>query len=429
MYQLFETTGFNKTLYEHLESIDLDAVYHFCESEKFEKIVSGYSRTEYNSHDKMIAITSFISNNLNNNSLWYNDIEYLVLDLDFLYYALPFYKEFIELNEVHELLYILKKAIYKKKEAIYSNNRIYLETGYFNSNLLDNYNTININVICFLDSELWTDFVFENFEGDYPFLEINCLEFFIKFTAKKILQDKETIRKAVSISPNIIKFVSDNLKDDIDVVLSAINSESTYEDGLLIPSGWVLRYASNRLRDNKEVVIAAISIYPAALEYASDRLRDDKEVIFLAVSKFTSADSLSFASERLKDESEIVLSAVRCIDYVHHEDYQERGKCEWAINFASHRLKENKEFIVKVVTEVGDALEYISDELSDDNEVVLAAITNDGSSLRYASDRLRNDKKIVLAAVSNDGYAIEYASENLKHDPIIFETANIKPNN
>ena len=48
MNELFETTGFKKSLYKHLEGIDLDAVFQFCKSESFEVIVSGYLSTEDN---------------------------------------------------------------------------------------------------------------------------------------------------------------------------------------------------------------------------------------------------------------------------------------------------------------------------------------------------------------------------------------------
>ena len=475
MDELFEAAGFKKSLYKHLKGIDLEALYLFCKSDSFEVIVNGYLSTEGNSQEKAEAITAFISEHVSQDSsaiAKQGKIEYLVLDLDFLNYALQYFKEFVEIKEVHELLYILKKAIYNKNDANYLDNRIYIQTGFFDSIVFDNHKTININVVCFWDSDLWVDYVSTNFaEGfvsyDYPLIN------FINFTSQNLLQHEETIHLAVNFCPSILEYVSDKLKDNIDIVLSAINSATLSEEGEEILSGWVLEYASNRLKDNKEVVLAAVSndeyvLYYASerlkddkeivlasvrrhgnsLKFASARLQDDKEVVVVAVSGFlsgsslefaserlrdnkevviaaisTEADALKFASERLKDDSEIVLSAVKCIEYVHHEYFEEYGKSGWAIKYASQRLKEDKEFIFKVVSEDAEALKYLSDMLKDDKKIILAAVTKDGYALEFSSERLRDDKEVVLAAVSKDGYALKYVSERLRDDEGIVHAA------
>ena len=123
----------------------------------------------------------------------------------------------------------MKKAIYKNNEAAILDNRIYLETGFFDSTVYGKHKTICINIVCFLDSDLWVDYVSSNFDfrsyNDYP------VKYFIKFSSEKLLLDKETILSGVSIRANILEFVSDKLKDDIDVVLSAVNSVSTLDEG------------------------------------------------------------------------------------------------------------------------------------------------------------------------------------------------------
>lgn len=234
MDELFEAAGFKKSLYKHLEGIDLDALYRFCKSDSFEVIVSGYLSTEENSQEKADAITAFISEHVSQDTAAIakqGEIEYLVLDLDFLYYALQYFKEFVEIKEVHELLYILKKAIYNNNDANYLDNRIYLQTGFFDSIVFGNHKIININVVCFLDSDLFFDYVFSNFEGIHHSLEYP-LKNFIKFTSENLLQDENSICEVVNICPGILEFVSDKLKDDIDVVLSAVNSDLLdYEGG------------------------------------------------------------------------------------------------------------------------------------------------------------------------------------------------------
>ena len=45
------------------------------------------------------------------------------------------------------------------------------------------------------------------------------------------------------------------------------------------------------------------------MEYVSDNLKDDQEVVMAAI-KFDCPDALKFASERLRDDKEIVKIAV-----------------------------------------------------------------------------------------------------------------------
>jgi hypothetical protein len=67
-----------------------------------------------------------------------------------------------------------------------------------------------------------------------------------------------------------LQFASDKLKDDKEIVLTAIQN---YE-------GDVLEYASERLKDDKETVLSAVGRCEYSIGYASERLRHDKDVIF-----------------------------------------------------------------------------------------------------------------------------------------------------
>ena len=164
MNELFDVVGFKKSLYKRFDILDLDALYRFCKSENFEVIVSGYLSTENNSQEKKGIIETFVSENFIKQQLLDNEIECLVLDLDFLQYSLPYFKELIQINEVHELLYILKKAIYINNKSFVSDYHMYLETGFFDTIIFGRHKTIKINVLCFFDSDFWLDYVSSNFE-------------------------------------------------------------------------------------------------------------------------------------------------------------------------------------------------------------------------------------------------------------------------
>lgn len=117
----------------------------------------------------------------------------------------------------------------------------------------------------------------------------------LKNLPEKYSTQKQYALLAVQSMPTSLKYVSNNLKDDKDVVLAAINTED---------SEGVLEYASSRLRDDYDLVYKAVSVDALNLEFASDRLRDDKTIVMAALKKFGGV--LEDASERLQKDPELI---------------------------------------------------------------------------------------------------------------------------
>jgi hypothetical protein len=69
---------------------------------------------------------------------------------------------------------------------------------------------------------------------------------------------------------------------------------------VVLRHGWVLRFASDELKNDKDVVMAAVSNYAASLEFASDELKNDKEIVLEAVSYKSIA--LFYASAELRND-------------------------------------------------------------------------------------------------------------------------------
>lgn len=63
-------------------------------------------------------------------------------------------------------------------------------------------------------------------------------------------------------------------------------------------NGLFLKFISDELKDDKDVVMQAVKDNAYALQYASERLKDDEDVVFEAMEKNTLA--FRFASDRLK---------------------------------------------------------------------------------------------------------------------------------
>jgi len=116
--------------------------------------------------------------------------------------------------------------------------------------------------------------------------------------------DKEFIIDLIDqCSGYIFKHVSEKLRDDRDVVISAITQsgvdyvydrmgmicryscvwdhrkEFLLEKELKEYQYTVIEYASQRLRSDKEIVLAAVKVDASAIEYCSEDLKMDKDII------------------------------------------------------------------------------------------------------------------------------------------------------
>ena len=86
-----------------------------------------------------------------------------------------------------------------------------------------------------------------------------------------------------------LRFASDELKGDRDVVMAAVTQ-----------NGDALRSASAELKNDRAVVMAAVEQGGYALRYASDELKGDRDVVMAAVKQ--NVDALGWASDELQQE-------------------------------------------------------------------------------------------------------------------------------
>lgn len=68
--------------------------------------------------------------------------------------------------------------------------------------------------------------------------------------------------------------------------------------------GQALYFASQTLRDDKDVVLTAVTKKPIILKYASFRLRDDKDIALAAVGKAKNK-VIEYISPRLREDEDI----------------------------------------------------------------------------------------------------------------------------
>ena len=229
--------------------------------------------------------------------------------------------------------------------------------------------------------------------------------------------DKEIVATAVKEDPYVFeKHVSEQLKDDEDVVLAMMSSDQAQD--------WHLDYASERLKQDKEFIIKVVKVKPGAFCWASESIRNDIEVLKAVVNTYE--DFLpQCPGSKLKEDFESIIDleegGIRISRYIDKELLNTRSFLDKVLpldgsllSVANQEFQGDKELAFKAVSSYGRALFDLSEELQNDPEFVLAAVKSDGIVLKDLKDKFKNDPRIVLAAVEQNGYALRYASDSLR---------------
>jgi hypothetical protein len=243
-----------------------------------------------------------------------------------------------------------------------------------------------------------------NLKNNKKLIEILCVlnSRTIKYASEEILNDKNfflnILKQYCGKYDIILKYLSDDLRDDEDIVKTLISKEMyTFE----------FEYASERLKKDYNFIFEVIKINGYIFKYIADELKNNRDIVLEAVKK--NGEALKFTSKELKHDREIVLKAV-----------QENGE---ALKFASKELKNDREIVLKAVQENGEALKFTSKKLKNDKDIVLYAVNNNGEALRFASEELKNNKYIALKAIKNTGYVLHIIKNGLNDNEKIISNA------
>jgi len=199
--------------------------------------------------------------------------------------------------------------------------------------------------------------------------QYNCTDWLNRISAR-LLADKEFILKLLNIDM----------------------SPDQLQTGYLL----ILEYVSDELRDDKDVVIAACSRWGNAMQYVSARLRSDIDVITLACKNDGRALKYIFRTYHdigddgnVRDNKEIVMSA--CSNY---------GK---ALEYASKRLRGDHDVVAAACTNDGSALYWASSNCKWTKRIVILACKSAGrEALRFANVHFRKDP--VLLEICQEFY-------------------------
>ena len=111
--------------------------------------------------------------------------------------------------------------------------------------------------------------------------------------------DKDLVIASVQQDGGALKFASERLRGDKDVVMAAISSRPR--------KGWA--YATVVLKNNRDFVLDLVSRDGSFLELVSDDFKADRSVVFSAVMQ--NGRALQHASATLQADRSVVIEAVK----------------------------------------------------------------------------------------------------------------------
>jgi hypothetical protein len=135
----------------------------------------------------------------------------------------------------------------------------------------------------------------------------------------------------------------------------------------------------------------------------------------------------SFALEPITFSNDVIISDIP--DEIKEHAHIKPKITEICIKFPyifkdlSDNMKQDYGYILSLVSQNGNILQYLTKEQQNDYNIVMGAVAQNGNTLQHVSKTLKNNKDIVLTAVIQNSDALYYASEELKNNYAIVLTA------
>lgn len=239
------------------------------------------------------------------------------------------------------------------------------------------------------------------------------------FDGKSVIRDNSSL----------VEHASDEIKDDKNFVLRLVQK-----------NGKTLRFVSDRLKNDPEVVNAAVQYCPEAYRFASGEIREKKD--FLIALLRNKIRVLRYATDLFKADKEVVSVAVD-YDYTHNSILLHIGnqlKRDWPfmvgiirrhpakIHSISDELKSNKKFLLEVIEVKPELLLFLSQSLNFDRVFLLEACKKNPLAFQYLVGDFKGEREFVLDVVARCPEMFQYATPILRADPdFVLETVKRNP--
>jgi hypothetical protein len=126
----------------------------------------------------------------------------------------------------------------------------------------------------------------------------------LKFADESLKSDPEFMLKSINATYFSLDYASENLKNDKEFILKAIKQST----------GKILQFTGEKMKQDKEIVIEAVKTDSCSLKFASEELKNDIDVVMALLSTqkdIDVEDPFKFVGKKFKGDREIALKAVR----------------------------------------------------------------------------------------------------------------------
>jgi hypothetical protein len=200
--------------------------------------------------------------------------------------------------------------------------------------------------------------------------------------SEELLANRDLMLHAVTVDGTALQYASDTLKNDREVVRTAVSSAYRGMEAL--------QYASTERRADRDIVYQAAKTGGGALEFSAVELGADKDIVLAAVQHNDGWKGLRDAAPQLQADGEVVVTAVQ--------------HCADAWQYAAEATKWDRAILLEALKhdfamKISGAIFEHSEEFQNDREMAMAAVSACGASLRWITKNLRKDREVVALAV------------------------------
>ncbi len=212
---------------------------------------------------------------------------------------------------------------------------------------------------------------------------IRCDIKYMYVIPKALLADKNFVIEVLGYCSEIYRKLSDDLKEDKDVIIAALNS------------GLDFYLILDEKKKDRDVAIAAIKYRSSAFDYLDESFKDDKEIVLLSLEGTNNI--YSDISDRLRSDKDVCLATLALFPY----EYQ----------IMPVEIKEDKEFIKIAIVTNKYVYEYLPDSIKEDKEITEIALTVDAWIYRYLPEKLKTDKEFITKMIEINPQIFEYVRD------------------
>ncbi len=217
-----------------------------------------------------------------------------------------------------------------------------------------------------------------------------------RYANQELMGNKEIALLAIKNHPKNIKYISDELKDDEDIVKAALKGSSKY-DGLL-------QHAGKNCKKNPEIINLALKHDETNSAFISKELTNNPELILPIIKRYPK--SFTILGPQLRNNKKIMIELM----HINKDSYKITGT----------ELKNNEEFIRTLIKITPEAYTITGDDLLENESFLRSVVTEYPATYplltrayRLVNSQLRNDEVFVRSIMSQYPEAYDIAGHML----------------